>query len=282
MDDLVITVITTYFSIEAQEELFRSFGIFGLFNHGDGLEAFDEICNMAGTYSSDTIIDTFYSILNKHLNILLEHHTLQLVDEATLYEKNEILSGLYTLQYLEDYEPISRILEGTISDEEMLSACLHEVCELDESHIVTLIHSMRPTAIAVLKEFINAKEGLLVEHQENNELIRDGLHALIKVYQFSDFEQAILHSDLLIGVAFKNYLPIFHEELFLPDDIDESAKRILFMITLSSDGIKNPLKVFGDHIPTVCTNPTSLNLVKQRFAEYLGRFNEYKTVSNQV
>ena len=282
MDELLATILKTYYSQEALEEVYRSFGLFGLFNYSEALESFDEIINSTDAFSSDYIQDRITVKLYEHLDYLLDHHGMVLTQDATLQDRNEILSALYALQYLENYEPIIRVLECTQEPEVQICRILEQVSGYDESRLHSLLDQYRDTGLKYLREFINAKEMAMEVAHESNDIIRQNLMLLHTISPFEEFEQAVLGSGLILGVPFASYLPLFEDELVQADDITSSAKRVMFMILISSDGTSAPLKVFNENIAAICKDPTVLSLVSVRFNTLLGKFNETKAAYRQL
>lgn len=282
MDELLLQAVLAYFSEQMQEEIFRSFGLFGLYGYRDAFDAFDDIVNANSEFSSDTTADGILSKLNQGLDYLLEHHTLVLDSTARIEDKNEILAGLYSLQYLENYEPIARILESTRNDVEMVAAILEELTTYDQMFLMELIHSCRPSMLHYLRQFINEKEILIAQAPEQNEKIKDAVSTLAGITTLGDFEHSVLESDLLLGVPFKLFVPILGEDLIEIDKWADSARRVLFTIFLSSDGVDNPLAVYKEHIPALCPNASAAALLEESFNFLLGKYNETKNANTQL
>ena len=282
MDELLATVLKTYYSPEALEEVYRSFGLFGLFNYSEAVESFDEVINETDQFDSNYVQDHITSKLHEHLDFLLDHHGLALVQEASLQDKNELLTALYSLQYLENYEPIVRVLESTQEPEVQICRILEQVCSYDQSRIHSLIDQYRDVGLRYLREYINTKEIALESAEQTNDVIKQNLLLLHTIAPFEDFEQAVLGSGLILGVPFASYLPLFEDEIVDQNDIAASVKRLMFMVMISSDGAATPLKVFNDNIAAICKNPTLVSMISVQFNTLLGKFNETKAAYKQL
>lgn len=276
MDELLGTFIRAHFSEELVEEIYRSFGVFGLFNYGEGIEAFDGLLNMEEMDDASAMTDSFTVLLHKQLDYLLEHHTLKLNDSASIENKNEILRGLYTLQYLVDYQPILRILESDADVEEKVCRILDELTEYDESFVMSIIESYRASFIESLKAFVY---GLGVDKDKDVTPIGTvGKHLRIynQLFGQSEFVQAMVEAELLPAQEFKDYLPFLKEELVDPNSIEETTLRIYWLLLMSSDGTTNPLVVFREHSQDILTNIDRVTQVEQRLLSFIGRFEELK------
>ena len=276
MDELIGTFIRAHFSQELVEEIYRSFGVFGLFNYGEGFEAFDGMLNMEEMDDASVLTDAFIDLLHKQLDYLLEHHTLKLNDSATIEQKNEILRGLYTLQYLLDYQPILRILESDADVEEKVCRILDELTEYDESLIMNLIESYRSSFIDNLKAFVY---GLEVDKEQNATPIGAvGKHLRIynQLFGQNAFVQTMVEAELLPAQEFKDYLPFLKDELVDPNSVEETTLRIYWLLLMSCDGTTNPLVVFREHSQELLTNVDRITQVEQRLLSFIGRFEELK------
>lgn len=276
MDELLGTFIRAHFSQELVEEIYRSFGVFGLFNYGEGIEAFDGMLNMEEMDDASVLTDAFIDLLHKQLDYLLEHHTLKLNDSATIEQKNEILRGLYTLQYLLDYQPILRILESDADVEEKVCRILDELTDYDESLIMSLIESYRSSFIDNLKAFVY---GLEVDKELNATPIGAvGKHLRIynQLFGQNAFVQTMVEAELLPAQEFKDYLPFLKDELVDPNSVEETTLRIYWLLLMSCDGTTNPLVVFREHSQELLTNVDRITQVEQRLLSFIGRFEELK------
>lgn len=282
MDELLATVLQTYYSQEALEEVYRSFGLFGLFNYADAVDSFDEIINSTDLYDSNYIQDHITAKISQHLDFLLDHHGIVLVSEATLQDRNEILSALYSIQYLENYEPIARVLESTQEPEVQICRILEQISSYDESRIHALLDQYRDVGLKYLREYINTKELALESAEQTNDVIKQNLVLLHTLAPFAEFEQAVLGSGLILGVPFATYLPLFEDEIVDASDITASVKRLMFMVMISSDGTSAPLKVFNENISAICKEPTLVSMVSMQFNTLLGKFNETKAAFKQL
>lgn len=278
MDELLGTFIRTNFTEELVEEIYKSFGIFGLFNHGDGFEAFDGLLNMEEVDDASALSDTFIDILNKQLDYLLEHHTLKLSDEATIEHKNEVLRGLYMLQYLVDYNPITLTLESECSNEVKICRILEDLTSYDESFIMSILEGYRDSFVQHLKEFVYSKEA--EAGSDDSPVATVGKH--LKVYHalfgVDEFSQAMVDAKLLPAQSFKDYLPFLSEELVVQGSVEDTAKRIYWLLLMSSDGTENPLMVFREHSLDILSNVDVVTKVEQRLLSFIGRFEELKKV----
>ena len=277
MDELIGTFIRAHFTEELVQEIYKSFGVFGLFNYGDAFEAFDGILNTEESDDSGMLTDLFMVTLHKQLDFLLEQHTLKLNEDATLEHKNEILRGLYMIQDLTDYTPISLVLESDASIEEKVCRVIEDVTMYDETLVASLLESYRLSFIENLKTFVYQKEAEKQDGSSNTILatINKNLKVYQKLFGMSEFVRVMLESEILPAQSFKDYLALVKDEV-VTGNLEETALRVFWILLLSSDGTENPLVAFREYSQDILDSVDKVTKVDQMLLSYIGKFQELK------
>lgn len=286
MDELLDVFLDAYASAELKEEIARSFSLFDFFEYKQANSLLlDVVIN--GDQRSDSKFDLFIKQLNNCLNFVLQVHTLTLIEEATLYQKNEILTALASLQKLEDYTGIIRTLESLEPNDHQLSLILSEQCQLDQGQILTLIESYNPSVLSKLKNYIYAFESEMLTH------VPEGFDKMIKAFiQVFEKPEAIANdsfnylgsffytNNIVLNMEFNSYLP-FVEDNFNSTQEEETSLQLLSVILLSSDGQASPLDTYRKYSFQLLQDLNKTSSIETYFVKNLAHLNEYLKVQDE-
>lgn len=286
MDELLDVFLDAYASVELKEEIARSFSLFDFFEYKQVNSILTDVV-INGDQRSDATYDLFLQKLNECLDFVLQAHTLVLNSEATIYQKNEILTALGNLQRLEDYTSIIRTLESFEPNDQQLSLILSEQCQLDQGQILTLIDSYNPSVLLKLKDYIYAFESEMIEH------VPDGFDKMIKGFiqvfekpediQNNNFNYlgSIFYSNgIILNMEFEQYLP-FLEDNFNPTQEEETSLHLLSVLLLSSDGQASPLETYRKYSFQLLQDLNKTSSIEIHFSKNLAHLNEYLKVQDE-
>src|SRR5690606_6009525 len=108
----------------------------------------------------------------------------QLVAEAELGEKAQILTGLYRVQHVEDPVPFLRILETDFSNEEKLAHVLQHLTELDSIQLVAVIETVSDASLKSMEDYLE-----LLDQRQNSDTEPEGRVPKALLENLRDFFQ---------------------------------------------------------------------------------------------
>jgi hypothetical protein len=280
VDELISIFIDSHFSEEFQEEINRSFGLIEFFDYKDAYSGFVDILTNEANHSGSDMQDMFTAELNKKLDYMLSEHQLQLVPEATVFQKNEILLALAHVQNLENYTGIIAVLESLESDELKTALILSDLSTLDESTVLSLVAKINPRTLQALKDYIYAKE----KAQEQNGLLDNKLLAnfilFTKLYGQATLGAGLLSSGMMAAQRFHIYLGFVESEVVVKDD-EQTALNIMSLIYLSEDGFNSPLLVYHKYSYRLLQDLNRVSRIEVKILGIIAKITEHRNAQDE-
>jgi hypothetical protein len=274
MDDILTQYIDHTFSPELGNEIYRSFLLFNSFDLNDIYSEFIDLLTYTDNFTSNEIQDKFYTIVLTKVNTIIKAHNIELTEEASLTDRNEILIALYALIDLEDYVPIVMVLESLETPEDKLSLILSDYCALDQLTILSLIHGFNPNVLKLLKEYCYSKEK---ETLDTGEKVRNSILGRLKIffdlYGTNNLGYVLACNDIVLGEPFSSYLP-YLEEIIVNHDNDELAINILSIIYLTDKGITSPLELFTEVSFSLLGDINKISRIEGLIMKMINKVNE--------
>lgn len=280
MDDLLQVFVETYYTDEYQTEVYRSFHLFDFYEYADGFSPLIDIAMSTGSVSSDESTDKFTLKLNEGLDYILEQHSIKLVEEATIFEKNELLYALAYIQNLEDYSAIIAILESLESDEEQLAIILSDLCQLEQIKIMSIVENFNPNILKDLKLFIYGKEKEAIQVSDLDTKIVNNFKLFTQIAGQDTLGYQLVETGIVVGVKFETYLP-YVSDLIKQGSPKQIAASILSIIYLSQDGFNNPLLLFRKHSFTLLEDLNLVSNVEVEVIKLVAQLEELKGLQNE-
>lgn len=277
MDELIDSFLESYFTDEFIVEVKRSFSLFDFFEYNQAFAGFVDIISEQGNVTTDDLKDRFVIELQTKLDYILTQHEVKLVEDTTVYQKNEIILALAHLQNLEDYTGIIRCLESNRSDEEQFATIISDTSMLSIEEVLTVLEYINPSTLETLKEFIYAKEN----EQEQSNVIPVDLLTNFKLFHGLNGKNTLgaqlVENGVLMGSRFETYLDYISTDI-VTTDINQTALNILSSIYLSIDGYNSPLLVYRKHSFKFIQDLIKTGAVETAILSLIANFSEYKEV----
>lgn len=250
MQDIIDSYLKSSFSDELQDQIQKTFDLFDKFQ----LQGWDlDLSNLLMTEAyidRDQLYNSFLGIINVKVALILDNHTVKLSEEATLGQKNEIMSALYLIQDLSDYSTIINVLESDLDKFEKLADVLGQLCVLTPTDIMTLVEDVNEAIIDRLKEFVYQKEGS-DENSHDPESIIPKMYANLK--RFTEFAgermiagAVLVRSGVKAGYELDLYLPFIAERLEMTD-VEQVSYDIISTLMLTPEGFNSVALSFKKH-----------------------------------
>lgn len=280
MNDLLEEFVETYFTEEMQTQIKRSFDLFDFFDFSMAYQGFPNIITDESNLGSDGQVDRFFLELHKQLNIVLEQHSIKMIDTASIYEKNEIIHALAFIQHLEDYTGIIRTLETFEPNEVQLATILSELCMFDQIKIMELVETFNPRMLQTLKKFIYQKEEAAENKDPKDTKIVKHIKFFNSVFKEDNIGAQLARSNILIGEAFETYLDYIQDIVITPDD-SRTALNILSVLYLSRDGFNSPLLVYRKYSYRLIQDLDKVSRVEVQLLNHIAKLNEYQKAEDE-
>lgn len=280
MDELIREFIERTFIDEMKMDLYDVFSLFDKFQYKDTDDSLLNILTQESIMSSDDLQDGFISSINEKLDYLLEQHTVKLIDGVSIHNKIQILTALFTVQDLEDYTPISNILEDLEEDDNFKFASIVAILSsLENTYAMELIDSIHCDLLSRLKEYICSKEKE-IELISNREFINTIKQFFSYIKTTSSTGSEILKARFKLGETFCTYLTFVKEDI-IALDIKQTATNFLSVLMLSSDGQKSPLLTYREHSQEVLDDLNLISKVEIDLSNIYSGFLEYKRIKDE-
>lgn len=280
MDELISIFVENYFSEEFQQDVEQLFNLIEFFEYKDAYSGFVDILTDENNQSKDDMKDRFVRELHVKADYMLEQHTLELVSEATLAQKNEILKAFAHMQALEDYTGIICVLESLEPVEVQLSTILSDMTTMDEATLMSLVKKFNPRTLEVLKTYIYSKEQDVQNSSEPSRVLMKNFRAFSEVIGRNNLGVAMVANGMLPGQRFHTYLAYIESSIVGKND-DETAENFLSVIYLSQDGVNAPLLVYRKYSYQVLQDLNLVSRVEIKILGMIAKLAEYKKAEDE-
>lgn len=282
MDDLIEVFVDTYYNEQQADDINKSLDLFDFYEYNQAFPGLIDIAVEHSTTSNENLIDRFTLAIHERLNYLLSQHTLILIDEATIDEKNQILAALGHLQKLQDYGPVIGVLESLEDDTQKLAMILSDHTLLDETQLMTLIVSFSEDLLGKLKEYIYTIEN---STQSSDEPVRLDLITNLRVFNEFTNDRSLASAALQAGTSlsqrFVTYLNYFKDDIVV-DSNEATAYNFLSVLFMSGDGYNSPLLVYRKYSLEVIQDLNRVSKVENILLDLIAKFTEFKKVHHDA
>jgi hypothetical protein len=289
MDPLIEDFIKETFHPDMADTITHSFKLMTDFGLEDHQSEMINLLMSDDLLEPQTLQDQFLQMVLNKLRELEVAHTLVLSPEISLWDRNEILSGLFAIQHLNDYSLIVTALETTLDPEEKLAEALAHCCALSADRIVSLVEHIDPLTLSRLQEFIHQREvnsgKVITCFTELQKRIIENLR-LFKAYcAHEKIEHAMgvrmVETGMLMGQPLEHYMP-FVSEALEHDNVRQLAIDIFSLLMITDDGSNNPLVAYKKHSGQFFDDLNLISQVDSVMISISGAFESFKNHSTVV
>lgn len=282
MDDILALFVETYYNEQQADDINKALDLFDYFEYNQAFPGLIDIVVEHSTTSNENLIDSFTAAINQRLNFLLEQHTVKLVDEATIDQKNQILNALGHLQKLQDYSGVIGVLESLEDDTEKLTNILSDHVLMDQTELMTLIVSFSEDLLTKLKEYIYAVEDATPSEDEPARLdIISNLKLFNEFTEGKTIAAAAMQDGSRVSERFSTYLAFFKDEI-VTKDTDQTAANLLSVLFMSIDGYNSPLLVYRKYSLSILNDLTLVSKVEVSLLNLIASYSEFKKVKHEA
>lgn len=279
LDEVTIEYVKTTFPPTAIFEIHRSFELYELFGEK---YAEDKFINLLSTPDLDSAErqDTFTTLLIGTSVEIVEKHGITLVDSIQLTQVNEVLSGLYLIQNLEDYSLVQYRLSSNEDPTKIVADILAYVTHFDSQDYLRLIESVSDGFLASLRKY--------VEDQTSDEAYSPDLvhkETITAYFKFLGGAETFGASLLREGFTLDNTLSqlVAMGGMSLPADLDklvitnniQAALEIVTFLILAKDTYQVPIVGFNKNSGTFLSKIEDLTKISPIVVKIINDFNSY-------
>ena len=282
MDDILALFVETYYNEQQADDINKALDLFDYFEYNQAFPGLIDIVAEHSATSNENLIDSFTAAINQRLNFLLEQHTVKLVDEATIDQKNQILNALGHLQKLQDYSGVIGVLESLEDDTEKLTNILSDHVLMDQTELMTLIVSFSEDLLTKLKEYIYAVEDATPSEDEPARLdIVSNLKLFNEFTEGKTIAAVAMQDGSRVSERFSTYLAFFKDEI-VTKDTDQTAANLLSVLFMSIDGYNSPLLVYRKYSLSILNDLTLVSKVEVSLLNLIASYSEFKKVKHEA
>lgn len=248
MNDLIDIFVNTYYSEDAMEDIYQTFGLFRAFNYLDPFVDIQNMLMMESYVTPEALQDGVTSRIIEAQDYLLDRHGITVHDECTLADRMTILRCLFMVQKLDNPTPFLRVLESLKTDDEKICTIMSMLSDIPETTLMMQLQEVRPITTIMLSQYLYTQE----DNQSNrahmaNGKVQEYVKLFTEVFGINPGVRVILNSDAIQGEEFSLYLPLYQELRQLITDETVLVELLLFMLLYSSDGVEDPVKVYNEY-----------------------------------
>ena len=283
--DEVNEYIETHFTEEFSSSLRAAMFVFEAFDFN---KIYGDLADVLYDFEADQTDFTnqkFVACFNSNLDDILTHHHVSLNKETCITKKTIIIGVLYRLQYLEDPEPVLKVLETFQSDEEKFSLIIEMFSDLSQVEVLEAVESVDPISLTTLAEYLYKQEELLEKvsdveiSTETQTSLYENLKAFFSLSGQTNLASNMAANGIVPGFALSLYLPFVLEGV-RGDDVKQTALNTLSLFYYSQDTFKDPLKALHEHMEDLGFFGDTGIAIEREFQELINQMNGYRKAND--
>lgn len=283
LSDSLYEYIEKIFSHEQQATIFTSFNLLENFGLKFYEDKYINLLYKEYTISEETKQDTFLLYLAKDILNIIESHNIQIniEQEPTLSELNEICSFLYIIQNLEDYRYSLYILSSMLSNREKLINLISHYSLISKIRLLELLNVVEDDLINNLIDYIEFRQRDIKENIDKKHLKKikyffnfiDNIDCLGK----KAFDDNINNLELeevinLLDIDLSEYID---KTILIESNPAQASLDILSLLIISKDSYELPLLKFKQYNYLFTNKLENITLIENILINMLNDFNDY-------
>lgn len=245
MDDVINVFVQNTYTVEQQEDIYQALGIFRAFNYLDIFPTIEALLTKDSTHDSTSLTDGLTLMIAAGQDYLLDQHGIRLSDETTMAFNNVVLRVLLQVQMLEDPLPVLRVIENSESPEVKFATICAMYSQPHETSFLQVLELLRPVFLKNLANYLYAQEDGLAVATEDIPDIVEAVRLFKESFGINPVVRTILDIGTVMGENFELMIPLFNEFRELVTDEKVLVEALMFLLMMSSDGVKDPMGVFA-------------------------------------
>lgn len=276
LDFQIQDYIEATFIDSKKETVYKAFSLLYAFQLEDPEYKYIEILSRDSV--SDDAQDNFLRTLDMHVYEALSDHGVIVNAESTLYDRVEILSGIFLLSYLEDYTYVLTVLDSYFSPIEKIGRLLSECCLLNEIEVLDQLESVDDHFLDAVRALATDREDVaIVDFDESKDIIVRNLKDYNELHP-DTIGYTLLKDDIAIGISIDNYLALLDGSIDFNTirDKDLLATQIFSLLLLSRSGINGLLLLYRKYSMMFLDDINTISEVEARLIHLLKELLDHK------
>jgi len=269
-------------------EVMLSLSLFEVFEYREVAATLDNLLlDTSETFTSEDQRDlAIINAITKALDAILEAHQTKVFDEATLEERNELLSSLYRIQYYEDVGLICRLLNTECLPEERLARTLTLVSRFSEERILPLLESVPVTTLENFQRYFETRETSealqhSLEKQQTLQVLRENLADFIQYTGAETLVAQMFESGFEPGYPVSLYHP-YVQEMLVTEDATLTAQNLVGLFYFSMDTYTSPTEAFKRYSDQLFESNQFAMKVEAAVRQLVTEFNHYRKAQDDA
>lgn len=251
LDETIIGYIAVTYGHDHQLEMYRSFELLDMFGNTYYDQEFIDFIFRTDLDSIERQ-DKFKSLLKLNIVKILNEHLIKVNPDISLQDANEILSGIFIIQHLEDYSYFQYRLSSMSNNAEVLSDILSSVSAYPSQKYITLLESVSDDFMKTLREMVEQRVG---EELYNPDMAHEKM--VKNLFSFTNKTPTIAGGLLSEGIGLNctlqqlvALLPCSLSDVLSEQSIKnpvQTALDIVAFIMMGKDTYQTPIVAFKKH-----------------------------------
>ena len=276
LDQDVYEYVISRFTPELADEILRGFENMVAMGYNNPDSPFINLL-MGYEYAAEDMQDKFRQLHTQQLSDILKEHSLYILPTAKLTHINDVMSGVYLLQQLDDYSAIDSLLNSDMSDEDKLIEVLKYPTTLNEFDILNTLDIRDSLFIKALQYYTNEKMLSAIDvPMDNKDLIVNYKHFASFIGEQQATGVEMLRNGLKIGLPFENYIDYIDPISNTPQD----ALNLLSFLLMAENSYKFPLVTFRKYSSRFSDDLNTVSRIDAILTRMIGEFERYKLEQN--
>jgi hypothetical protein len=278
MNKTIEQFIKESFIEDKSDVLLECFEIFDLSNLNNHENEFMSLLMEYDNLDRITVLSDFESLAVTNLCFILINYGIKVAEETPLSMLNHICRGMADLEYYTGVEDVLKTIETDMDSEEKLSQILEYVTGIDEQLILTYLETVNPSMVDKINDLFSDRVNDLPEDFAKQSADHKLISTLRDMARFLGQDNIIgfnlIKAGVLVNASFSNYIRYFEHHL---DDmsVQEAAKELLVLLTMSSEGYSNVLKTYSEHSTILFHDLDKISKVFSELSRQIMLFDRY-------
>ena len=227
----------------------HSFEIFDVFQLADYEIDFITLASTSENYTTDQLVSSVRHLIESKLDYIINEHGVELTEDATVSNKNEILDALYIVNTLDNYYDVLTQLEAESGHEEQLSEILSMYCTMSSVDIMSVLHSVDDKLLTSIRTVAEASSKYTTNLSPPDKSIPYIVERLKELQSFKPEHMTLgmllAKSCVPLAQPLKNYIH-YTFEVFTDKPHIDIAYHIYSLMLISLEYHNNPILGFKE------------------------------------
>ncbi len=279
MDELIRQYIDIKFDGYMHDEIIKGFDLFNKFNYLGHSEDYINLLMSDSDKMPEDTQDEFISIFMQQVDYIISSHLISLNSEATLPESVEIMSFLYEVQDLHDYNQLHTLIDSTNDEYEALALIINDFTNIEVSRAMQIIDDIDAIFFSKLKDYIVGKATYTTDSLPRfsdigKEIIHNMRHFISYTKEENLLGEQLMNAGVLLNQPIPSYQPYIHHVFEKMAD-EKKPHNMLSLLYLTKEGVDKPVDLYSDVAHLFMNDLNKISIMKSKIADIVSHYNSY-------